>query len=80
MNSQESSAGPQFKNISSLALILLHGLTLNLYMTTGKTITLTRRTFVGKMISLVLNTMSRFVIAFFPRGVFEFHGCSDNPQ
>ena len=37
------------------------------YMTTGKTITLTRRTFVGKVMSLLFNTLSRFVIAFPPR-------------
>ena len=37
------------------------------YMTTGKTIVLTRRTFVGKVMSLLFNTLSRFVIAFFPR-------------
>ena len=37
------------------------------YMTTGKTITLTRRTFVGKVISLLLNMLSRLVITFLPR-------------
>ena len=37
------------------------------YMTTGKTIALTRQTFVGKVISLLFNMLSRFVIAFFPR-------------
>ena len=37
------------------------------YMTTGKTIALTRRTFVGKEISLLFNMLSRLVIAFFPR-------------
>ena len=37
------------------------------YMTTGKTIALTRQTFFSKMMSLVLNTLSRFVIAFLPR-------------
>ena len=40
----------------------------HLYMTTGKTIALTRWTFVGKVTSLVFNTLSRFVIAFLPRG------------
>ena len=39
----------------------------NLYMTSGKTIALTRWTFVGKLMSLLFNTLSRFVIAFFPR-------------
>ena len=37
------------------------------YMTTGKTIALTRWTFVGKVISLLLNMLSRLVITFLPR-------------
>ena len=37
------------------------------YMTTGKTIALTRWTFVGKIISLLFNMQSRFVITFFSR-------------
>ena len=37
------------------------------YMTTGQTIALTRRTFVGKVISLLFNMLSRFVIDFLPR-------------
>ena len=37
------------------------------YMTTGKTIALTIQNFVGKMISLLFNTLSRFVTAFLPR-------------
>ena len=37
------------------------------YITTGKTITLTRWTFVGKVMSLVLNMLSRLVITFLPR-------------
>ena len=37
------------------------------YMTTGKTIALTRRTFVGKVMSLLYNRLSRLVIAFLPR-------------
>ena len=36
-------------------------------MTTGKTIALTRRTFVGKVMSLLLNILSRLVITFLPR-------------
>ena len=36
-------------------------------MTTGKTITLTRRTFVDKVISLLFNMLCRLVIAFLPR-------------
>ena len=37
------------------------------YMTPGKTIALTRRTFVGKVMSLLLNMLSRMVITFLPR-------------
>ena len=37
------------------------------YLTTGKTIALTRRTFVGKVMSLFSNMLSRFVIGFLPR-------------
>ena len=37
------------------------------YMTTGKTIALTRRTFVSKVMSLLFNMLSRLVIAFLPR-------------
>ena len=40
-----------------------------LYMTTGKTIALTIWTFVGKVMSLLFNTLSRFVIAFLPRSM-----------
>ena len=37
------------------------------YMTTGKTIALTRRTFVGEVMSLLFNLLSRLVITFLPR-------------
>ena len=40
------------------------------YMTTGKTIALTRRTFVGKVISLLFNMLSTLVVTFLPRSVF----------
>ena len=39
----------------------------HLYMTTGKTIALTRQTFVGKVMSLLLNMLARLVIIFLPR-------------
>ena len=57
---------------SSKASILQHSafFTVQLshpYMTTGKTIALTRWTFVGKVISLLFNMLSRLVIAFLPR-------------
>ena len=40
------------------------------YMTTGKAIALTRPTFVGKVMSLLFNMLSRLVITFLPRSVF----------
>ena len=57
---------------SSKASILQHSafLTVQLshpYMTTGKTIALTRWTFAGKVMSLLLNMLSRLVITFLPR-------------
>ena len=57
---------------SSKASILWHSafFTVQLshpYMTPGKTIALTRRTFVGKVMSLLFNKLSRLVIAFLPR-------------
>ena len=72
-HSQESSPTPQFKNINSLALSLLHSPTLSHpHMTTGKTIALTRRTLVGKVMSLLLNMLSRLVITFLPRSKHYF--------
>ena len=51
------------------------------YMTTGKTIALTRGTFLGKVMSLLFNMLSRLVISFLPRSkVFQFHGCSHHLQ
>ena len=57
---------------SSKASILQHSAffivqLLHPYMTTGKTIALTRRTFVGKVMSLLFNMLSRLVITFLPR-------------
>ena len=40
------------------------------YMTTGKTIILTRQTFIGKVMSLLYNMLSRFVIVFLPRSKY----------
>ena len=61
---QESSSTPQFKSINSSVLNFLYSQLSHPHMTTGKTIALTRWTFVGKVISLLFNTLSRFVIAF----------------
>ena len=58
---------------SSKASVLQHSAfftvqLLHPYMTTGKTIALTRWIFVGKVMSLLLNMLSRLVIIFLPRG------------
>ena len=68
-DSQESSPTSPFESIKFLMLCLLYGPTLisHSYMTTGKTTALTIQTFVGKVMSLLFNTPSRFVIAFLPR-------------
>ena len=51
------------------------------YMTTGKTIALTKQTFVGKVKSLLLNMLTSLVIIFFQGvNVFLFHGCSHHLQ
>ena len=65
-DAQESSPKPQFKSINSLVLSFLYSPT-HPYMTTGKTIALTRRTLVGKVMSLLFNMLSRLVITFLPR-------------
>ena len=50
------------------------------YMTTGKTIALTRRIFVGKEVSLVFNMLSRLVIAFLPRSNHLFISWLQSPS
>ena len=50
------------------------------YMTTGKTIALTRRTFVGTVMSLLFNMLSRLVIAFLPRSKHFFISWLHSPS
>ena len=64
--SQESSPAPQFESINSLALSLLYGPALT-SMIIGKTIALTIWTFVGKVIPLLFNMLSRLVISYLSR-------------
>ena len=65
---KDSSPTPQFKSINSwehsTCFIVQHS---HLYMTTGKTIVFTIQTFVSKVMSLLFNMLSRFVIAYLPR-------------
>ena len=71
---------------SSKASILQHSafFTVQLahpYMTTGKTIALTRWTFVGKVMSLFFNVLSRLIIAFLPRSKhLLIYGCIHHLQ
>ena len=70
-DSQESYPTPHFKIINSLALSLLDSPTLTSIHDHRKTIALTRRTFVGKVMALLLNMLSRLVIAFLPNLNFQ---------
>ena len=66
-DSQESSPSPQSKSINSSVLSFPYSPTLHPYMTTGKTIALIRLIFVGKVMSLLFNMLSRLVITFLLR-------------
>ena len=66
-DSQKSSPTPQFKSINSSVLSFLYRTISHPYMTTGKTIALTRWTFDGKVMSLLFSMLSRLVIAFLPK-------------
>ena len=67
-DSQESSPAPQFESTSSLVLSLLYGPTLTSIHDYWKNhVALTIQTFVGKVMPLLFNTLSGFVIAFLAR-------------
>ena len=65
--SQESSPTPQFKSINSSVLSFLHSPTLTSIDDNGKNIGLTGWIFVGKIMSLLLNMLSKLVITCLPR-------------
>ena len=81
-DSQESSPTPQFKSISSSVLSLWSNSHIHRWLL-KKTIALIRWTFIDKVMSLLFNMLSRFVIAFLPRSkcLFNFMAavtiCSD---
>src|SRR5574337_21508 len=79
-DSQESSPTPQFKSINSSALNFLHSPLSHPYMTTGKTIALTRWTFVGKVMSLLFNILSNLVITFLPRSKHLLNSWLQSPS
>ena len=64
---KESDLTERLNSNNFSVLRLLHGPLSDLYTTTGKTIALTIRTLGSKVMSLLFNTLSRFVIAFLPR-------------
>ena len=71
-DSEESSPAPRFKSIDSLALSLLYGPLSHPYMMTGKNIPFLIQTFVGKVMSLLFNILSRYI--------FGFPGGSDSKE
>ena len=68
----ESSPTPHFKSINSSALSLLHSPTLTSIHDHGKTITLTRQTFVGEVMSLLFNMLPRLFITFLLYSVYIY--------
>ena len=75
-DSQASSPTPQFKSIAILQCSAFFIVQLSHpYMTTGKTIALTRWTFDGKVVSLHFNKLSRLVITFLPRSKHLLISC-----
>ena len=73
----KSSPTQRFKTLSSSVPSFLYGPTLTSIMTSGKTTALTTQTFSSKVISLLLNILSKFVISFLPRSkCLLFHGSS----
>ena len=63
---QQHSSKASILQLSALFMVQLS----HPYMTTGKTTALTRQTFVGKVMSLLFNMLSRLVIAFLPTSIF----------
>ena len=81
--SQESSPTPQFKVINSLVLSFLYGLTLTSIHDYWKTHSLDYMqiiVFLGKVISLLSNILSRLVIAFLPRSKRLLHSWLQSPS
>ena len=82
-DSQESSPTPEFKSIKSLVLSFLYGLTLTSIHDYWKTHSLDYMqiiVFLGKVISLLSNILSRLVIAFLPRSKRLLHSWLQSPS
>ena len=72
-DSQESSPAPQFKKSIFRFSVFFMVQFSHPFVTTGKATALTIQTFVGKVISLLFNSLSRFVTAFLPRSKVSFN-------
>ena len=70
-----SSKASNFRHSAFFIVQLSHS-----YMTTGKTIALTRWTFVGKVMSLLFNKLSRLIITFLPRSKPLLISCLQSPS
>ena len=71
---------PQFKSIDSSVLSFLHSPTLTSIHDHWKNLALTRRTFVGKIMSLLFNMLSKLVITFLPRNKHLLISCLQSPS
>ena len=79
-DSQEPSPAPDFESVNSSARRRFYIQLSRPYMTTGETIALTIQTFVGKVMFLLFNMLSRFVIAFLPRSKHLFISWLQSPS
>ena len=79
-DSQEFSLAPQFKSINSLALSFPHSPALTSIHDYWKNLALTRWTFVGKVMSLLFNMLSKLVITFLPKSKHLLISCSHHLQ
>ena len=79
-DAQDSSPTPQFKSINSSALSFLYSPPLTTIHDYWKNIALTRCTFVGKVMSLLSNMLSRLVIIFLPRSKCLLISCLQSPS
>ena len=79
-DSQESSPTPQFKSISSSAPSFLYGPTLTSIHDYWKSHSFDFSTFVGKVMSLLFNMPSRFVVAFLPRSMWLLISLLQSPS
>ena len=79
-DSQESSPVPSFKSINSLALSLLYGPTLNSIHDYWKSHSFDYTDLCQQVMSLLFNMLSRFVMAFFPKGKHRLISCLQSPS